>query len=211
MKRLTLGLRGALVALLSTGALYAGDSGMHKYELMSDGSLPHPMPVLMQNQEALKLSAHQERVVFDLVSEMPAKMHGGFDKAKSIEKKILKALKEGATLKQLSPMLDELQKVKRQTTEHHLNALIRLRDVLDAPQKKTLQNLMMKAKCAKLAKKHEAKKQSASAKGCQGEDCKGKSGVKACDKKGSNAKGCDKQKCNGKGSDNAQAKAKGCL
>ena len=98
--------------------------------------LPHPVKIIMQNEEELKITKEQnEKIEKQMHSVFPEKIHGGMDKAKVIEDKIQKAvLKEGKTKEDLKADIKALSDIKVEITNDHIDALNVLAKILSKEQ-----------------------------------------------------------------------------
>jgi len=118
-------------ALLLSLTLQA-DSALHAYELMR---LPHPLKLVVENDDALKLSETQRTELDAMMVKMPVKMHAMLEEAEAKERAIRRAvMHERKDKEAMAEALDELGALKRRVTDMHIDALNRLQAILDARQ-----------------------------------------------------------------------------
>lgn len=99
-------------------------------------NLPHPVKVIMPNIKKLKISQAQEnRLNKKMLGYYPEIIQGLMHKAGKLEKEIKNdILVDNKTKEELSSKIDELEKIKRQVTDTHIDALNTLANILDNKQ-----------------------------------------------------------------------------
>jgi len=134
-----------LVTLLSASILTASQGEHKKLALVS--SLPHPMKMIMNNSDKLKITDAQFAELSKVLEHAPQKMHAMFDEAEVLEKEIQKAvMQEHKTPQELKAKLDEITKLKRDITEKQIETLNTLHTILDKEQIQKLYTMIKKQK-----------------------------------------------------------------
>lgn len=109
-------------------------------------NLPHPVKVIMPNIKKLEISKTQEEELNDkMLGYYPEIIQGLMQKAAKLEKEIKNDVLVGKkTKEELSSKIDKLEKIKREVTDVHIDALNTLTNILN--DKQFTQSLkMMKA------------------------------------------------------------------
>ncbi|MEW6764277.1 MAG: Spy/CpxP family protein refolding chaperone [Pseudomonadota bacterium] len=130
-------LMGSVLALgaVTAAPAHARDAALHDHALVLGEHLPHLMIHVMRLDSELGLSDAQRQGLRALALEVQPRMHASFEKAEHMERDIGQAVVEqGATTAVLAPKLDELQHLKRELTELQIDALLRMRGVLNEAQ-----------------------------------------------------------------------------
>ena len=125
--------------LLFSLSLQANPS-LHAYELMR---LPHPLKLIVENADALKLTEKQHAELDAMMAAVPAEMHPLLEEAKAKESAIRMAVMlKHKSKAETAKALDELCTLKRRITETHIDALNRLQALLNEQQYSALIKLL---------------------------------------------------------------------
>jgi len=122
---------GIAVGILSSSLFASG--GNKPDELIH---LYHPVQVIMPNLKKLKISKDQEeRLNKDMLSVYPPKIQAHMKEIAKMEKEVQEAIYEKyMTKNQLKEKIDKVQKLKREVTDIHIDALNTLSDILNKKQ-----------------------------------------------------------------------------
>jgi len=124
-----------LVAMPVFGAPAHEARHNHDYALVLPEHLPHLMESIGRLDATLGLNEEQKKELQSIRQSIPGQMHEGFTKARQLETEIGQAvLEQGASAKDVSARLDELQRIKRNTTDLQISVLNRVKALLSAEQ-----------------------------------------------------------------------------
>lgn len=115
-------------------------------------NLPHPVKVIMPNMEKLEISKKQkEKLNKEMLGYYPEIIQGLMNKVSKLENEIKNdILIDKKTKAQLSSKIDKLEKIKREITDIHIDALNTLADILSTKQfAKSLKMIQPKKKSNK--------------------------------------------------------------